>query len=92
MKLDTQKIFMANQRDKDKRLIGAFVPSKLKRQIAAIARRDGIAASDLVKRLLVEYVNDPANSVPDSEVGDTIEEIAQGHIASKPARGRKSRT
>ena len=53
---------MANQRDKDKRLIGAFVPSKLKRQVEEAARRDGIAVSDWVKRLLVESVGESANS------------------------------
>ena len=83
--------YMANQRDKDKRLIGAFVPSKLKRRVVAMAERDGITVSEWVKRLLVDSVNEQANSDQDD---CAIVQIVTGEkpsrVSSLGRRGKRT--
>ena len=53
---------MANQRAKDKRYVGAWIPSRLNAQLIAAARELGIAKSDLVKELLEQATGTSPNS------------------------------
>jgi post-segregation antitoxin (ccd killing protein) len=48
---------MANQRDQNKRGVGAWIPAQLKGRLEAIAKDRGVPLSELVEEALAEMVD-----------------------------------